>query len=104
MSTIIDENPKKVCYDCDWYHDEDLPDTCGCGECRRFPPTAIKKCDYTGSKYPVVSEYNLICGEFKFVKRPTFEEVTGMTIEEYNRKKLERVVSVFNSKHDLEWM
>jgi hypothetical protein len=33
---------------------------------QRFPPTAIKKCDqpYAMGHYPVVSECNVICGEF----------------------------------------
>jgi hypothetical protein len=53
------------CMDCKSYHDEDLPITMGCGECRRFPPTAIKKCEpYAMGYYPVISEYNLVCGEF----------------------------------------
>jgi hypothetical protein len=56
---------KFECSDCKWYYDEDLPNV-GCGECRRFPPTAIKKCDqpYAMGHYPVISNCNKICGEF----------------------------------------
>jgi len=58
---------KEICVMCKHYHDEDIADTIGCGECRRFPPTAIKKCDdpYTMGRYPVISEYNNPCYEFE---------------------------------------
>ena len=61
----------ECCMNCKSYHDEDLPYTIGCGECRRFPPTAIKKCDspYAMGKYPMVSEYGPVCDEFKKVEK-----------------------------------
>jgi hypothetical protein len=63
----MNEPIKETCVDCKHYRDEDLPDTIGCGECRRFPPTAIKKCDqpYAMGKYPVIGENNPICYEFE---------------------------------------
>ena len=87
MAVPIDDSGF-TCFECAWYKEDNIPDTCGCGECRRFPPTAIKKCDqtYAGGYYPVISECNRICGEFLFKRRPTFEEMTGMTPEEFRRK------------------
>lgn len=55
------------CSDCKFYHDEDVPDTIGCGECICNPPTAIEphggNTHYMGH-FPLVSEY-MSCGKFE---------------------------------------
>lgn len=62
------------CGDCYWYRIENIPITCGCGECRRNPPTAIyngRMDPYPMGKYPVVGECNPACGKF-YHKNTTF--------------------------------
>jgi len=57
----VDKRPvDSMCIDCKYYYDEDVPDTCGCGECRYGPPTALPifgKGDYHAKAFPLVSEY-----------------------------------------------
>ena len=57
------------CYECMFYYDADTPDTCGCGECRFGPPTALPifgRGDYNHAAFPLVSEYDWC---WRFVKK-----------------------------------
>jgi hypothetical protein len=65
----IDKRPiNGMCSDCQYYYDEDIPDTVGCGECRYGPPSAMpismRMSMYHDRAFPLVSEYDW-CWRFK---------------------------------------
>lgn len=70
----MDKRPiEGMCIDCKYYYDEDIPDTCGCGECRYGPPAAMPifgKGDYHARAFPLVSEYDWC---WKFEKKLHYE-------------------------------
>lgn len=70
----MDKRPVEgMCIDCKYYYDEDIPDTCGSGECRYGPPTAMpifgQGCYHSGA-FPMVSEYDWC---WKFEIKPHYE-------------------------------
>ena len=62
----------RTCGTCYWWRNAvDLPNEMGrTGECRRFPPTAIKAKGSTHAFgwYPEINEANAGCGEWKKLK------------------------------------
>ena len=70
----MDKRPvDNMCAECKYYYDEDTPDTCGSGECRYGPPTAMPifgQGSYHSGAFPMVSEYDWC---WKFEKKPHYE-------------------------------
>lgn len=66
----MDERPVEgMCIDCRFYHDKNITDTVGCGECRFGPLTALPifgRDAYHTRAFPLVSEYDW---RWKFEKK-----------------------------------
>ena len=111
----MDKRPvDNMCAECKYYYDEDTPDTCGSGECRYGPPTAMPifgQGSYHSGAFPMVSEYDWC---WKFEKKPHYEadlvlnwlmvEIITLTnrgnspngIDEYERGKIEQCKELFD--------